>query len=402
MPNPEHVVRIVRLRGISRSTQERIRTAQMEAAKAWMLCRDLHRHARENSLKWPGKSDLQKATKGLFALHSQSVQMVCHAFLANVATCRELRKQGRKDMRYPYRDKEFYPISWPAQAVCVNGGKIILPMGRGRASLVFDKPDWLCKAASVKLIWSGAEYELHVNTDAPQSTLAIGNNHAAIDLGQIHLATVATNTGHALVVSGRGIRAEKRRMNMMHRVFSQKIARCTKGSRRWKKLRTQRRKHASRIETRIREQRHQATRQAINFCIEHDVSKLFIGDPHGIRRRLSGRHHNQRMSQWEYGRDILYLTEKAKQAGIESFTGSERGTSSQCPHCGQKQKPKGRQWCCRECGFKGHRDVVGAVNMHHQNFGSRVMFPSEKDTTYLRPIRIRGKSTGVNNQTIRK
>ena len=32
------------------------------------------------------------ATKGQFALHSQTVQMVCHQFLANVDTARELRK----------------------------------------------------------------------------------------------------------------------------------------------------------------------------------------------------------------------------------------------------------------------------------------------------------------------
>ncbi|WP_187288691.1 zinc ribbon domain-containing protein [Acidithiobacillus caldus] len=30
---------------------------------------------------------------------------------------------------------------------------------------------------------------------------------------------------------------------------------------------------------------------------------------------------------------------------------------------------KGRNWRCPECGFQGHRDVVGGVNMHPLAFG---------------------------------
>ena len=35
--------------------------------------------------------------------------MVVHAFLANVDTTQPLRTQGRTDIRYPYKDKTFYP-----------------------------------------------------------------------------------------------------------------------------------------------------------------------------------------------------------------------------------------------------------------------------------------------------
>lgn len=63
----------------------------MEAAKVWMTCRDLHLNARKDGTKWPNKDTLQKATKG-YGLHSQSAQMVCHAFLANIDTTTQLRK----------------------------------------------------------------------------------------------------------------------------------------------------------------------------------------------------------------------------------------------------------------------------------------------------------------------
>jgi putative transposase len=134
-----------------------------------------------------------------------------------------------------------------------------------------------------------------------------------------------------------------------------------------------------------------ATRQVIEFCVEHEVGTLFIGNPHGVRQQDNGRHHNQRLALWEYGKDIDYLTHKAKAAHIMCFTGSERGTSSQCPVCGHRHKPKGRTWACRACGFTGHRDLVGAVNMHPLAYGSQVKFP--RSFTYLRPGLSRSRSS---------
>lgn len=109
--------------------------------------------------------------------------------------------------------------------------------------------------------------------------------------------------------------------------------------------------------------------------------------PRGVRTNRCGRKHNQRMSQWEYGKDISYLSHKAKAAGIECFTGTERGTFSRCPECGHHQKPKGRTWQCRNCGFIGHRDVVGATNMHLIAYGEKIEFPYK--ITYLRPGKTR-------------
>jgi putative transposase len=121
------------------------------------------------------------------------------------------------------------------------------------------------------------------------------------------------------------------------------------------------------------------------------VGLLFIGNPHGVRARSRGRHHNQRMSQWEYGQDISYLKYKATLAHIESFTGSEQGTSSRCPVCGWKQKVRGRIWRCHRpgCSFVGHRDVVGSVNMHSLAFGRTIDVPAH--VTYQRPgpVRVR-------------
>lgn len=377
-----HTVRIYRLNHLSPGLFQRLKAAQMEAAKVWNLCCDLHREARQTRNTWPGQNELQRATKGRFALHSQSVQMVVHAFLANTETTRKLRATHPKmRMKYPWRTKRFYPVHWPAQAVSVERGRVVLPMGRGRPSIVLhlDLPE---SSGACTLVWNRG-FELHVCIEEVQAEHSPGEVRATVDLGEIHLAAVTTNTGAAMVISGRGIRSLKRQRNMRHRQLAKKQSRCQKYSRRWRKLQRARNKMARRIERRVRDLRHKATRQVINFCQQEQVGSLFIGNPHGVRQQNNGRHHNQRMAQWEYGKDIDYLTHKSKQARIESFTGSERGTSSQCPVCRHKYKPSGRVWKCRKCGFKGHRDIVGSVNMHRLAYKHPVDFP--RSVTYLRP-----------------
>src|SRR5215467_6518443 len=193
-----------------------------------------------------------------------------------------------------------------------------------------------------------------------------------------------------MIVTGRGIRSLKRQRSKQLGQIAKKQSRGKKYSRRWKKLQRAKNKQCRRAERRVRDQRHKATRQVIDFCVKNQVGSLFIGNPHGVRNQDKGRHHNQRMSLWEYGRDIDYLTHKANQARILSFTGSERGTSSRCPVCGHKHKPKGRNWVCRACGFRGHRDLVGSVNMHLDAFGTHLKFP--RSFTYLRPGTVRSSS----------
>jgi len=268
-----------------------LRDAQMEAAKVWNLCGEIHRQARMNHSKWPRRNELQKATKGQFALHSQSVQMVVHAFLANIETTRQLRQSHpQMKMRYPWREKRFYPVKWPAQAVSRENGRVVLPMGKGRASLALPE-----KSGACSLVWNNG-FELHVCVETQEAEEAPGSVHATVDLGEIHLATVSTNTGKAMIVTGRGIRSLKRQRSKRLGKLAKKQSRCKAHSRRWRKLQRAKNKIKARAERRIRDLRHKATRLVIDFCQEFQVGSLFIGNPHGVRNRDSGRHHNQRMS----------------------------------------------------------------------------------------------------------
>jgi putative transposase len=378
-------VRIYRLRGLRPRRRARLRAAQMEAEQVWTLCRDLHLSARQHHTPWPTHDEFHQATKGRFALHSQTVQAIFRTFLGNVETTKE-RRRANPQIRYPYKDKRYYPLLWPAQAARVEQGRVVLPMGRGRPSLVFrvDLPEQM---GACKLVWND-DYELHMVVSVPRAEGAqatSGQVQATVDLGEIHQAAVTTTTGAALVISGRGIRSLKRRHDQALGQLAKKRAQCQKGSRRWRKLQWARRKVSARKRRQVRDLRHKGTGKVMAVCQQQGVGRLFIGNPDGVRQKAGGRHHNQRMSQWEYGQDLAYLTYKATVAHSESFTGSERGTSSRCPVCGWQQKVRGRQWRCRNprCTFVGHRDVVGSVNMHPLAFGRPIAFPAH--ITYQRP-----------------
>ena len=370
------------------SLRRRLYEAQQEASRVWTLCRDRHLAARQRHTHWPTRDELQQATKGQFALHSQAVQMICHQFLANVDTAREVRQTNRK-IRYPYKDKRFFPLYWPAQAVSRERGRLVLPMGRGRRSLVF-KLDLPEQIGGCKLVWKDG-YELHVSVPVSPAETARGQAQATVDLGEIHQAAVTTTTGAALVVSGRGIRSLKRQRHMALGQLARKRKRCKPGSRRSRRLwAVLAARKAPASDGRSGTFATKARAKSSPSASSRVWAACSLAILTGCASRTAGAITTSAWQAWEYGRDIAYLTYKAKHACIESFTGSERGTSSQCPVCGWKQKVKGRQWRCRnpECSFQGHRDVVGSVNMHPLAFGTKIPFPAR--ITYQRagPVRV--------------
>jgi putative transposase len=345
-------VRIYQLKDLGRGTRARLKAAQMEAARVWMYCVGRHRAARAERTGWPDRDDLQQETKGgQYALYSQSIQMVCHQFLANVETINQVRPSHPRH-RYPYRPKKYMTVQWPAQAVCRQGKRLILPMGRGRKSFSFHLPDLPEQIGAVSLVWKGG-YELHVVVPAAFPAPVLTPSDKTI--GQL----------------------------------ARLQARCQKGSKRWRRLQYTKERASGKSKRRVRDLRHKGTRQVVDFCQRERVQTLYVGDPHGVRRENKGHHHNQRMSQWEYGKDKQYLHEKCAQVGIACFSGSERGTSSHCPRCDWKKKPRGRNWTCRRCGFSGHRDIVGSMNMHPLAFGSRISYPTS--LTYRRPGPLRDR-----------
>jgi len=121
-------------------------------------------------------------------------------------------------------------------------------------------------------------------------------------------------------------------------------------------------------ERRTRDLNHKITRLTVDWCIEHNVKMLVIGDVTGIAQNTNNekrlnRKCRQKISQWEFYKQRQYLEYKCEEVGIETVLESENGTSKTCPKCGNQYKPNGRNYNCPVCNLKMHRDVVGACNI---------------------------------------
>ncbi|MEU4644264.1 transposase [Micromonospora sp. NPDC023814] len=151
-----------------------------------------------------------------------------------------------------------------------------------------------------------------------------------------------------------------------------------RGSRRWRKYRARARAVEGRHRRRVRQAQHEAARTVVAWAVGQRVGVLHVGDPRGVLQIRAGRRHNLRLRQWQIGRLLQILTDKATLAGITVHLVDERGTSSTCPACRQRvPKPRGRTLTCPHCQFSGHRDLVAAASIATRTPGGGPTTPTD-------------------------
>ncbi len=115
---------------------------------------------------------------------------------------------------------------------------------------------------------------------------------------------------------------------------------------------------------RIRDMQPKVSREVVNVAVEREAGTIAIGDVRDVADKgKRGKKTNQKISNWGHGTLRAYITYKAEAEGIQVELVNERYTSQTCPQCGCRHKPRGRVYTCGQCGFSGHRDGVGAVNI---------------------------------------
>jgi len=240
------IVRLITLRGLDSATRAQCQTLRAEAGHLWTDLVALHARARVQG-HWLSAGQLEQATKGgQYALHSQSVQALCQKLAANVATAQALRRQelaetGRIQTQYPHHAKAYQTVVWKDQALTVlPSGQLRLPAGGQRPPLLPPLPAEYHHAdlRRAELTWRADRYELCL-TIATAETLPLPlptGAVAGVDLGEVHIAAVTTTRRHALVVSGRQLRACKQWRNKVHSLLQERLSRCQAGSRRAQRL----------------------------------------------------------------------------------------------------------------------------------------------------------------------
>ena len=85
-----NTVKIYRLDNLSHTMFARLKAAQMEAAQVWNLCMELHKEARQEHGKWPGRNELQKASSS--AIRTACAIKIMVATTINAWPCGNMAK----------------------------------------------------------------------------------------------------------------------------------------------------------------------------------------------------------------------------------------------------------------------------------------------------------------------
>jgi transposase len=288
------------------------------------------------------------------------------------------RRSGDASARFPRRRRKMMPVRWYHGTFVLEGRRLRIPVARGcaplRVRLDRDLPYPPESVRSVTLLYDAGRLWADVTAEVPVAAYPPGGGPdparvAGVDLGIIHPYAVAGPDGQGLLVSGRAICAEHHLHLADTKARRRAMARRAptpgqRGSRRWRQYRRRQHIVEARHARRVRQAQHEAARAVIGWAVARRIGTLAVGDPRGVLDLAAGRRHNRRTRDWQVGRLISALRDKAGQAGVTLVLTDERGTSSTCPACRARvPKPAGRVLCCPRCGLTGHRDLIAAANI---------------------------------------
>ena len=364
---------------------EQLEQLNASSASVWGECLSLknswdyaHGYSTGGSLDYECELWMDKQLSKSQPLHSQSIQHVRWRFFKNRKSFRELRKNGDKRAKPPYREKAFQTTTWKKQAIRFRndlfGKKLSLSNGRGNKPLVVSLPKEFdikyaeSHIALVELVYDKGQYCLHFVYNVVKPVKSKLEGIVGVDIGEIHPMVshdgVITN-----LFNGRYIRSLYRLRNKVIAAFGKKIDRCERHSHRWWHLVKRKWKRIKKIDNQIMDGLHKHTTKLVKLCESRGIGTIVLGNLTGIRENINyGKRANQKLHQWAFGKITQLITYKANALGIKVEVIDESYTSQTCPHCGNRKKATNRNYACK-CGFTYYRDGVGAINIRQKYLG---------------------------------
>ena len=253
----------------------------------------------------------------------------------------------------------------------MEGKILILSNGKGNESLEvkLSKKIDISDIALIELVYNKGQYQLHFVYKTEDAEDVKSDGVMGVDVGEIH-PIVSFDGVNTTIFNGRYIRSLYRLRNKVIASMNSKIDRCKKGSKRFGHLVCRKWKRIKKLDNQIMDCLHKHTIKFVDLCKERDIGTIVLGNLTGIRNNINyGKRANQELHQWAFDKITQLITYKAKTVGIQVKTIDESYTSQTCPRCGHKKKPSNRNYHCKQCDFKYHRDGVGAMNIRAKYLG---------------------------------
>jgi putative transposase len=371
-------------------------TLRKEAANLWNDCLDLHWWLYDVYNIWTSASEKKKwYNANTHKLHSQTIQAIIELHEETCKRTRELRSKGEKQWRYPWKHKKFFIIKYKKAAITCKDKKLQFSNGKQQIPLVIPQPKHIDfhTIRSAEIVWHKDQYWMHISVEIPKQKQVQGKKEAGCDLGIIHAAVLSDGKSH-FIVTGRELRSLQRYRNKTLKEFQKRISRKKPGSNKRQKFILRKRRFLEKMERRIEYLLHAISKMVTNWCVEHHIKTLYIGTPDGVQKNTRKKKKTrkeicQQLSNWSFGQLIKKITYKLKLRGVNIQLVEESYTSGTCPSCGEFRKQWNRNFHC-QCGAKGHRDVVGAINILdksvNKQFTKNRELPKFEDTKYRRVL----------------
>ncbi|HEY1391698.1 MAG TPA: transposase [Ktedonobacterales bacterium] len=326
--------------------------SRKEAARLWNDLVARHHRIRCLGWRWPSKLRWERWARGRYSgLSAQSAQQLIGEFCEAVNSCRQLRKNGQTQVRYPWRLFRYHDVVYTNQDARIRDGRLILPHGKS-GTLYVHLPESLVlpgRLMEVRLSYGVVRLICEVPDEQRLRETVIG-----VDLG-VNTLIAATDGQKAILISGRAAKATIQYRNKQLASIQQAQASKAKGSRRYRRLQRRKYRMLGQAKRRIRDLCHKATRQVVQAF---PGALCYVGEPFNGAAQRAGRVHAQQISTACTRKLIQQLDYKTTGAMVidEAFS------SQTCPVCGRRSRHR-RIYCCPHCGATGPRDVVGAANI---------------------------------------
>ena len=336
-----------------------------------------------SDLRWTGRD---------LPLHAHTIDAAQEGFFKACVTTRAIRKAGQPDAHFPWHTPKYRTTIWKNTALKLDGTVLHVSNGRHGTPFAIRLPETLrdvLRVLEVRLVFDKRDrrYAWHVvfeNGKEPKP--APGTNTVSVDPGEIHPAVIG-DAQSATIITCRARRHARQGHAKRLATLAQALSRKRRGSRSYRKLVRAKSQMKSQHQRVIRDMEHKISRAIVDVAVELGAATIVYGDVRDIADKIAkGKEHNQRMSQWDHGKVRGYVAYKAAAEGIVVKLQSERNTSKTCPSCGAMHKPQGRVYRCPACGFSGHRDVVGQINiLSAYQYGTPGKLPAPTTIKHRRP-----------------
>lgn len=297
-------------------------------------------------------------------LSSATVQASLPSAVKNEAinAAKSVVKKYRKDTTKVVPVLKKPVITWNNQNYKLSGNTLSFPLwidGKSkRISVSVLTTEYqmgqLCgKFGSLRITQKNGKWMAQIAVDVPSET-ASGDAVLGVDLGLKVPAVVVTNKGKTRFFgNGRQIKYMKRKYRSKRKALGKSkkqhaIKKLNNKEQRW-----------------MKDQDHKVSRQIVDFAKNNSVSEIHLEQLQNIRNTArTSRKNAKSLHTWSFYRLAMFVAYKAEMLGIKVVSVNPKYTSQTCPSCGERNHAKDRQYRCK-CGFKSHRDRVGAMDIIH-------------------------------------